>query len=105
MRSGFFPRKIICFRVLRQIAWCGLAFLFSGFLWAQSRIASGTLDPAPDASQLKQFPPSTLTEQYIWTEKETGGQAHCAKCAMGFSERFFVERGFARGDALCCGVG
>jgi alpha-L-rhamnosidase len=91
MCSGSFRRKDICFRVLWQIAWCGLALLPRHFLCAQSRIAMGALDPARDAARLRGFPEQRLAEQYIWTEKETGARFTAQKAQWVLRKDFSLS--------------
>lgn len=91
MRSRFFRRTNSCFQVLLRIALCSLIFAAVNCLSAQSRIAPGALDPARDASTLREFPERQLAEQYIWTEKETGTRFTAQNAQWVFRKEFSLS--------------
>lgn len=91
MQRRFICRAFFSFRALLGLGLCGLAFAAVTCLSAQSRIAPGGLDPARDASQLRQFPAGQLTEQYIWTEKETGAGFTAQKAQWVFRRDFSLS--------------
>lgn len=86
MRCRIFRRKMFCFALLWQVAACGLSCAC-----AQKQIAPGALDPARDASQLREFPESQLAEQYIWTERETGARFTAHNAQWVFRRKFALS--------------
>ena len=81
-------RNILCCRVLLQVVACGLASMAGTCVCAQGRIAARALDPARDASKLKEFPRVQLAEHYIWTEKENGGRFTAQNAQWVFRKQF-----------------
>lgn len=74
--------------VLAALAW-GLVVPVS----AQTRIASGALDAAPNSSQLRPFPSGELPEQYIWTRDDAGARAASQDTQWVFRKDFLLNAG------------